>query len=863
MVGREVFSNNRNGADEIESPYDEPDKQPKTLTKTRHIDDVLYVAGRAPIDGQTEYDVMFVTSSVEEEEATTAANSVFGMRITQPAEYLKGATGIIKDVALRAGIDLDKCYYTACCKWLLPRTQRAKPAKKIMKWGMPVLEDEIKRVKPKIIVCLGKHVFDMISPQKISFDDAHGCWFWSEDYQAHLYVMYAPSLLIGKPEYYETFRVDFKEVARRKEILDNGGSITGRPFQFQVIRDMDALEDWLDHLETLVEEDRWPGHKDENGHPLLAVDCEWHGRTHIDGKLRTIQFAWSETDAVVIEFRDEKTEWSFEMGSCEDLPPLDPENPLAVKLMGLRSELDGKLIGLRSELAPDGVHVDYVQDFDPELETKSRSDIDNGKLKLGKEFTVHMITMGSDTCAVCGEKECDHLRVNRNGDAIDSAAFRAAAERFQQTPRGPSEYQPPPADRIAQRLSKSIPYEPYEPIDQAVDRARYKAIGKRLNHTTEKIKARYIGHHYAADAPWMSHTLGMEIYQRCELDTEFAQQTVDESSELGLERGIAMKYTNLGRYDYDLMMWKRENKELCKGGYGFIPSKIIHPYGAADVITPYRAYPMIKRQLEAQRLWNYYRDIFNPFVTDVFTEFTMTGLPMDVDTMDDLRDLFTFTKDRLNKKLKQRIAKEATQKLKRKLMQEFGVMAAKVCSVTIDDRNAEMLRNTVKQLLLDKGRLVDVPKWNKIIAHWEEAPAFNIRSPDQMARWLFDFEELIPIKSTNQKAKGLPSMAWEKVLELPADRQALFKPAVDKQTLAILSEQLPAIDELLNLNAVGNLSKAFLKEPDVYIDEDTGEEVVEENGLHAWLATAGCRDFAVRPKESVRQRPKQPWSTNS
>ena len=651
-------------------------------------------------------------------------------------------SGIIKDVALRAGVDLDKCYYTACCKWLLPRTQRARPAKKIMKWGMPVLEDEIRRVKPKIIVCLGKHVFDMVSPQKISFDDAHGCWFWSEDYQAHLYVMYAPFTLVGKPEFYETFRVDFKEVARRKEILDNGGSITGRPFKFQVIRDMDSLEDWLDHLETLVEEDRWPGHKDENGHPLLAVDCEWHGRTHIDGKLRTIQFAWSETDAVVIEFRDEKTEWSFEQ--LEDDEPIEIEPDQWRKL--IRDEQE--------------------------------------------------------------------WRANHIEESIAAAADG-------------EDWRPPDTRDPEERVAASMAYQKAEN-----DRIRYKVIGQRISSTMDKIEARYIGHHYAADAPWMSHTLGMEIYQRCELDTEFAQQTVDESSELGLERGIAMKYTNLGRYDYELMMWKRENKELCKGGYGFIPSKIIHPYGAADVITPYRAYPMIKRQLEAQRLWAYYRDIFNPFVTDVFTEFTITGLPMDVETMDQLRDLFTFTKDRLNKKLKLRIAKEATQKLKRKLMSEFGVLATKVLMPFIESRNAEGLRHVVKTLLLDNGRLVDVPKWNKTIAHWEEAPAFNIRSPDQMARWLFDFEELIPIKSTNQKAKGLPSMAWEKVLELPPDRQALFKPAVDKQTLAILSEQLPAIDELLNLNAVGNLSKAFLKEPDIYIDEDTGEEVTEEHGLH-------------------------------
>lgn len=1065
--------------EEKQPPYEDESRRPKTLTRTRHIDDILYVAGRSPIEGQTEYDIMFVTASVEEEEATQSANSVFGMRIAQPAEYLKGANGVIKDVALRAGLDFDKCYYTACCKWLLPRAQRAKPSKKIMSWGLPVLKDEIARVKPKIIVAMGKIVFDLLSSQKISFDDAHGCWFWSEEYNAHLYVMYSPYTLVGKPEYYETFRVDFREIARRRDLLSSGVSITGLPFKYDVIRSMTDLHDWLSKLETLVEEDMWPGHRDEHGNPLLAVDCEWHGRTHVDGKLRTIQFAWSEIDSVVIEFRDETTAWSFDLG-----------------------------------------------------------------------------------------EDVDH--VDQGSDADDSY------------------------------------------------KARYLHIGKTLSRTLDSIKARYIGHHFPADSPWMHHVLGMEVYTRCELDTEFAQQTIDESSELGLERGIAMKYTNLGRYDQTLAMWKRDNKKLCEGGYGYIPSSIIIPYSClrkeskvilgdgsavsigklvnsryngevkalvngrvetrrvinwhksdakqkqwfklrtlasrsgphgvtgpaftpdhevltlrgkcrvdelvpredriitderrltkdqlslvlgsllgdggceqrndsragfkcgqsgvripyaewkvaaltsvwsfnrrevvdtrkgnrqpsvtfsssfsrqmvdvitrfpradsavnrnrklivsadllrnlgplglavwyqddgtftrdktcriickkltdtevkivdsffgkfgdarydrkqgaivftrdasveflrcvspfmhkacgyksdmevgdkiselalssselfaelvvdvvptastqkgsgfrycltvedagnflttagfvsncADVITPYRAYPLIKRQLEAQRLWDYYRDIFNPFVTDVFTEFTLTGLPMDIQTMDDLRQLFTFTKNRLDVRFKQRIADEATHKLKSKLITELGLVKAKPIIQAAVNRDAESVRELVKAALLSDGKLSSVSKWNKIVAHWEESPAFNIRSPDQMARWLFDFEELTPIKSTNQKAKGLPSMAWEKVMELPPERQLLFKPAVDKQTLAILAEKLPAIDPLLDLNAVGNLSKAFLREPDVFVDEKTGEEVTEEHGLHAWLASDGKVHGQCSTTETGRPRS---WAPNT
>ena len=703
--------------EENQPDYEDPSKQPKTLTKTRHIDNVLYVAGRAPRE-KTEYEIMFITTSVEEDEAMTHATSTFGFRVSQPAEYLKGANGVIKDVALMSGIDMEDCYYTAVCKWLLPRAQRARPSKKIMKWGMKIIEDEIARIKPKIIVCLGKPVFDLVGDQKINFKDAHGCWFWNEQHQAHMYVMHAPYTLVGNPEHYETFRIDFREIARRRDILRDGGKITGDDVTYQVINNEADLLDWLGHIEELASgggwpgydddfsrQDTWPGLRDEEGNPILSVDCEWHGKTHVDGQLRTIQFAWSETEAVVIEFRNEKNEWSFELESVA--PP------------------------------------EYWDDTDA--------------------------------------------------------------------------------------------------------RNMYGEVGKPIASTFERMNARFIGHHFAADAPWMQHWLGIETYEKCVLDTEFAQQTCDESSELGLERGIAMKYTNLGRYDQSLVEWKRENKDLVSGGYGYVPSSILYPYGAKDVCTPYRAYPLIKRQLEAQRLWDYYKTIANPYCTDVFTEFAMVGLPMDIPMMDDLRNLFTWTTARLNKKLQERISTEANQKFKSTVMQEFGVMAVREMWLSIDESDEEGLKTAVKVLLNDKGRMQDVNKWNKMIHHLVESPRFNIRSPDQMARWLFDFEGLTPIKSTSQKAKGLPSMGWDKVLELPADRQALYKPAVDKQTLAILSDQLPAIDELLNLNAVGSIAKSFLNEPDIYIDEDTGEEVRDENGMHAWL----CGDSRIHCQYST------------
>jgi len=675
--------------DEKEPDYDDWESCPKTLTRNRHIDGIFYVAGRAPIEDQIEYDVMFVTTSVDEEEATTMKQTVFGYTMRQPAEYLRGPTGMIKDVALRCHLDLDKCYYTALCKWLIPRTKRSKPSKKVLNWGLPVLMDEIKRVKPKIIVCLGKPVFDMLSDTKIGFDDAHGGWFWSSEANAHLYVTHSPGALIGKPDLYEVFRVDFQEVERKRRILE-GGDINDVPVRFEVLRSEQQLRDWLSLME---EADPWPGITDDNGNKILSVDCEWHGRTHVDGNLRSIQFAWTESDAVVVEFRDEQNEWIFQI--------------------------------------------------DEELE---------------------------------------------------------------------------------------------DDLPDAFERKRYAYIGKLLGRFCNRKDVRYVGHHFSADSPWMLTWLNLDVYQRCVMDTEFAQQTVDEASELKLERGIGMKYTTLGLYNQDLLMWKRENRALCKDGYGYIPSAILHPYGARDVIVPLRAYPHIKRQLQAQQLWEYYKKLHNPFVTDVFTEFCVGGLPMDIPLMDDLRRLFHFVRQQLEVHLKHRIHSEAKAHVANRLMALIPLRDALKLSREV---YAKETTEEAYNLLKPHVPLSDLPQWQKMLQHLYDSPNFNIRSADQMRTWLFDVEDLEPIKTTNQKAKGLPSMAWEKVLELPPDRQKLYTPAVDKQTLQILSEQCPTVDELLNLNAVGNLCKAFLKEADVWIDPETGEEEIEEHGLHQWVASDG------------------------
>jgi hypothetical protein len=545
------------------------------------------------------------------------------------------------------------------------------------------------------------------------------------------------------------FRVDLTEVARKLNIL-RFGTISDLPVNIEVIDNERDLRTWAQRMR-------------EANHKLYSVDCEWHGNQHIDGDLRSIQLAWSDTDAVYIKFRDEENKWCFEL-----------------------NEGDG-----RERVAA------WTANPPPGLEDLARQLIDR-------------------TSAIEKAWEMD----------FDEAFALVKQERRDEM-------------------------------------RKYRRVGAIIGSVTNPDDVKFCGHHYVADAVWMDYQLGMKVLGKCYMDTEFAQQTVDESSELKLERGIAMKYTTLGRYDLDLVLWKKDHKKLCEGGYGYIPDNIIVPYAGRDVLAVFRAVPFIRRLMDAQRLWEYYEQTFNPFVTDVFFTFAQTGLPMDVPLMDELRELFNYCQRELNAEFKLKVVEDAKARLVGKCIEVLGPDPGIRVGISTVNMvlNGEMDKawNEIKTVL-PLNKFTEV---RPFLDHLECSPEFNIRAPDQMRRWLYDVSGMTPIKTTNQKAKGMPSMDWEKVMELPPDRQALYTPSVDKQTLQILANKLPLAEALLDLNVVGNLCKAFLKEPSTYWDEDLGEEVVEEAGLHQWLASDGTIRGQTSCTETGRPAlPEHPGRTN-
>lgn len=341
---------------------------------------------------------------------------------------------------------------------------------------------------------------------------------------------------------------------------------------------------------------------------------------------------------------------------------------------------------------------------------------------------------------------------------------------------------------------------------------------------------RYLGHHFAADSPWMEHVLKLDIYGRCCFDSEYALQTVDEYSPLGLER-LALKYTSFGRYDMDLVLWKRENPIDEDDGYATIPDDILIPYAVKDVLVVWRSRKPIEARMVMDDVLNYYRSLLLPFVSDVFHGWIMHGLPVNMERFEAVRVFMNWSYDVLLKDFREALTEQA----RNELAEQSRVPVFLIESSLEPYRNSG--ERTKALTLLNQfaaplgGR--EFGEQDPYFSHWWDVPGFNIRSQPQMRRWLFDVMCLTPIKTTSNKAQGVPAMMWEKVLELPEKARALVSPAVDKETIEILADQEPSglLHRLLAVSNVGNQCKGFLKAGQMGPDGET----VKENGLAKFI----------------------------
>ena len=629
---------------------------PHFISKNEMIEDHLWLCG---VGSKAKGRIMFVAANTLEEEAKDTKFIGYGREVPRTPRLLDSGFGVLfKRLALKEGIDVEKCWYTTIVKYLPEdKRHRARPPKSLLNKGMAFVEKEIEELKPSIIVAVGKIAFDMLVPIKTRESDIIGQWFYNKKYEAYVYMI--PSVLqVANPEKAERFKIDFRSI----QASYTGNRVNGeKDIKTFVVKNKSDLEKLVLILKL-------------RNATILSVDCEWEGIQHVDGKLRSLQIAWSKTEAAYIRFMDDQLNYAFDIS--------------------------------------------------------------------------------------------------------------------------------------------------------------YEEAGKILGEWLNNKGVKYIGHHVSADLMWMHHWLKLDWYNKAIFDTEFALQCCDESLDLGLDI-LALRYTNFGKYDWDLIWWRKNNPDKRGDGYGLVPDEILIPYAVKDVLTVFIAWEPISNWLKRQGLDKYYENILNPFVTNVFTFFGLKGIPIDREKIDNMRLLYQWAKDELEKDFKKVIVKESEELFTKTLLEYTSISVDKIKSIIEEVRNHNS--EDTKQKLINA---IGIENWASIMPYFDHlciAPSFNIRSKVHMVRWLFEVKKYRPVKSTANKEEGLPAIDWEKVESFEPAVRAKYTPASDKATIEILASRYS--DEvllmLLRLNAIGNICKAFLKPA----DKDEDGNLVKENGLHAWIAS--------------------------
>jgi len=397
-------------------------------------------------------------------------------------------------------------------------------------------------------------------------------------------------------------------------------------------------------------------------------------------------------------------------------------------------------------------------------------------------------------------------------------------------------------------------------------------------------KIKFIGHNASADMPWLDHKLGIDVYKKFSFDTMYALHTINECADLGLER-LALRYTNLGRYDAELIDWKKANgwDEDDNLGYGEVPDEILIPYASRDVNATLISWFQLFNSLSWEGLLQYYRDFVLPFVTDGFYEMTDCGLLVDVEFLETMRLVFKRNVEVLEAEFSKRTHEDTILGF-RTMMVSLGAREVNPNDPVILKERIILAESTfakidslLKAAIMPANGLIDASKpsvieafktleeFGELIPHasWERlkrcykfmlaSQTFNVDSTDHVRYWMFRVRNLEPIKAT--KKEGF-QLAWSKVhpdekqqwdlVHDPTKNQTIYMPAADKQTIKIYSYHDPAVAQLQELKTTATIVKSFL-----------GDNPSE--GVQKWVQSDGRIHANFALTETARPRA---WSPN-
>lgn len=261
------------------------------------INGVKWYAGSGPRTAK----LMIVTPAITPEEASDKQQVGFDRYIKKTPKVLDYDLGItLKDLATSEGIDTTKCFCVPLVRYIPEDLKQLKnPKKSTIVECLPALEADIKNIKPYIIVCVGKKVFDSLMPgTRFKESEIYGAWFYRKDWNVRIYSIPAIGN-VTKPEMFERFKFDFSYIKKELDLMGKDG-IKKIPCNDIIVKNHKDLLNLVNKLR-------------ETNSTILSVDCEWHGNVHVDGKLRSLQICWSPTDAAYIRFMDDQLNYVFDV----------------------------------------------------------------------------------------------------------------------------------------------------------------------------------------------------------------------------------------------------------------------------------------------------------------------------------------------------------------------------------------------------------------------------------------------------------------------------------------------------------------------------------------------------------------------
>jgi len=171
------------------------------------------------------------------------------------------------------------------------------------------------------------------------------------------------------------------------------------------------------------------------------------------------------------------------------------------------------------------------------------------------------------------------------------------------------------------------------------------------------IKMHIVGHNFRADAPWLQE-LGIDVMPNLCFDTMLADHALNENAEHALE-SCAARYTNMGRYDWDLNEWVRRNNVEKGEGYRDVPDELLFPYGAADADATLRCYVTLRDMLQKPENNGVARLFYTTVMPANYPLYEMerNGLLADFERMEVLVHLYANRKEELVQELRDLVKK--------------------------------------------------------------------------------------------------------------------------------------------------------------------------------------------------------------